>query len=63
LEAEKISETVHIAFGNNTDMPGGKNPSSNHMDFLISKPTVKITKEEGEATTILRDGKFQLSEN
>jgi len=61
LETEKISETVHIAFGNNTDMPGGKNSSRNHMDFLISKPTVNITKKDGETTTILRDGKFQLS--
>ena len=61
LETEKISETVHIAFGNNTDMPGGKNPSRNHMDFLISRPVVKITRDDGETTTILRGGKFQLS--
>lgn len=60
LEAEKILKTIHIAFGNNTDMPGGKNPSSNHMDFLVSKPTVKITKKSGETTTVLKDGEFQI---
>lgn len=60
LEAEKILRTIHIAFGNNTDMPGGKNPSSNHMDFLVSKPTVMVTKKSGETTTVLKDGEFQI---
>ncbi|UCB60916.1 MAG: aminopeptidase [Candidatus Bathyarchaeota archaeon] len=58
LEAEKISETIHIAFGHNTDMPGGKNPSRTHTDFLISTPTVKIVGRDQEKTTILRNGKF-----
>lgn len=58
LETEKIIETVHIAFGHNLDMPGGKNPSANHMDFLISKPTVTITNNRGETTTISKNGKF-----
>ncbi|MGW8289143.1 MAG: aminopeptidase, partial [Candidatus Bathyarchaeia archaeon] len=35
LEAEKILGTVHVAFGANTDMLGGKNLSKNHMDLLI----------------------------
>ncbi|UCE96422.1 MAG: aminopeptidase [Candidatus Bathyarchaeota archaeon] len=61
LETEKISETVHIAFGNNMDMPGGRNVSRNHVDFLVSKPIVKITKGNGKTTTILRDGKFQFN--
>lgn len=61
LEAEKISETAHLAFGNNTDMPGGKNFSRNHMDFLISKPTVRITKKDGETMTVLSDGKLKLA--
>jgi hypothetical protein len=61
LEAEKINETAHIAFGNNTDMPGGKNPSGNHMDFLIAKPTIKITKKDGERRTVLNIGKLKLS--
>lgn len=60
LEAEKILGTTHIAFGANTDMPGGKNPSKNHLDFLISKPTVKITKENMEDVTILKKGSFKI---
>ena len=59
LEAEKMLGTVHVAFGANTDMPGGKNPSKNHMDLLISDPTVKVTKEDGETVTILEKGRFQ----
>jgi aminopeptidase len=60
LEAEKILGTVHVAFGDNTDMPGGKNASKNHMDLLISDPTVKVTKEDGETVTILEKGRFQV---
>ena len=59
LEAEKMLGTVHVAFGANTDMPGGKNPSKNHMDLLISDPTVKVTKEDGETVMILEKGRFQ----
>ncbi|MCW4030970.1 MAG: aminopeptidase [Candidatus Bathyarchaeota archaeon] len=59
LEAEKILGTVHVAFGRNTDMPGGKNPSKNHMDLLISNPTVTVTKESGEKFVILDKGHFQ----
>ena len=61
LEAEKIMGTVHIAFGDNLDYPGGKNPSKNHMDFLMNHPTVKITKENGETATVLQEGSFQYS--
>ncbi len=60
LEAEKILGTAHVAFGANTDMPGGKNPSKNHMDLLISKPTVKVTREDGQVITILEKGRFQI---
>ena len=60
LEAEKILGTVHVAFGDNTDMPGGKNPSKNHMDLLISNPTVTVTKENGEKVRILHKGCFQV---
>jgi len=59
LEAEKILGTVHVAFGANTDMPGGKNPSKNHMDLLISDPTVNVIKEKRETVTILKKGCFQ----
>ncbi len=60
LEAEKIEGTVHFAFGHNTDMPGGKNPSCNHTDFLVSKPTVEVTNRNGERTIVLRDGAFEM---
>jgi len=59
LEAEKILGTIHVAFGANTDMPGGKNPSKNHIDWLISKPTVKVKKEE-KIITVLEDGHFKI---
>jgi leucyl aminopeptidase (aminopeptidase T) len=59
LEAEKIFGTIHMAFGHNLDFPNGKNPSKNHVDFLISKPTVKITEKNGETKTILQAGKFK----
>ncbi|MFQ6060051.1 MAG: leucyl aminopeptidase, partial [Thermoplasmata archaeon] len=59
LEIEKIKGTCHIAFGNNLDYPGGQNPSSNHMDFLITKPTIDVEGLEG-SRRIVRDGRFQL---
>ena len=58
LEIEKIAKTSHIAFGNNTDMPGGKNPAKNHMDFLISNPTVVGTKENGDQIMVIKDGEW-----
>jgi len=61
LEAEKILGTIHVAFGNNSEMPGGKNHSSNHMDFLISKPTVKIVNNDNSALDVLVDGTFRHS--
>jgi aminopeptidase len=60
LEAEKMLGTVHVAFGANTDMPGGKNPSKNHIDLLLSAPTVTVTKESGEKVRILHKGCFQV---
>ena len=60
LEAEKIFGTVHVAFGENMDMPGGKNPSKNHMDMLISEPTVTVTKKDGKKITILEKGCFKF---
>jgi leucyl aminopeptidase (aminopeptidase T) len=59
LEAEKMLGTIHIAFGNNSDMPGGKNQSKNHMDFLVSKPTVKVYNKDNSDMDILVEGKFQ----
>jgi aminopeptidase len=60
LEAEKILGTIHLAFGDNTDMPGGKNPSKNHMDMLVSEPTVTVTKGKGKKVVILDKGCFQV---
>ena len=60
LEAEKILGTIHVAFGANTDMPGGKNPSKNHIDLLISKPTVKVKKEDEIVITVLEEGHFKI---
>jgi aminopeptidase len=59
LETEKILGTVHIAFGDNTDFPGGQNNSANHMDFLMNKPTVKAQTESNRVTTLLEDGVFR----
>jgi leucyl aminopeptidase (aminopeptidase T) len=59
LEAEKMLGTIHIAFGNNSDMPGGKNHSKNHMDFLVSKPTVKVFNKDGSSINVLTNGTFQ----
>jgi leucyl aminopeptidase (aminopeptidase T) len=60
LEAEKLLGTIHVAFGANIDMPGGENPSKNHMDLLISNPTVNVTKVDGQTITILEEGCFQV---
>jgi leucyl aminopeptidase (aminopeptidase T) len=59
LETEKIKGTIHIAFGDNSDFPSGKNNSANHMDFLMSKPTVKAQTKNNQTITHLKDGTFQ----
>jgi aminopeptidase len=53
LEDEKSYGTAHIAFGGNTDMPGGCNNSCTHRDFLIMSPSI-ILPETGEC--VMRDG-------
>jgi aminopeptidase len=53
LEDEKAYGTVHIAFGGNQDMPGGRNKSCTHRDFLIRGPSI-ILPETGEY--VMRDG-------
>ena len=60
LEIEKIQGTVHIAFGNNMDYPGGKNNAKNHMDFLMQKPTVDVTYDNGRTKNIMKNGKFSI---
>ncbi len=58
LESEKMMGTIHIAFGNNQDMPGGKNASKNHLDLMISKPSARVVYQDGTTTEILLKGKF-----
>ncbi|MCK5628229.1 aminopeptidase [Candidatus Bathyarchaeota archaeon] len=60
LESEKTLGTVHVAFGSNTDMPKGKNRSRNHIDLLLSSPTVTVTKEDGSVFRVLNEGQFQI---
>ncbi len=60
LESEKVNKTVHFAFGNNEDFPGGKNTSSIHIDFLLSRPTVVVTYESGNKREIMKDGNIML---
>jgi aminopeptidase len=62
LETEKMHGTIHIAFGDNTDMPGGQNNSGNHMDFMMDKPTVKAIMQDGTKLLVLADGVFQVEE-
>ncbi|MHC4605964.1 MAG: aminopeptidase [Planctomycetota bacterium] len=59
VETEKIGGTVHIAFGNNSDYPGGRNHGGNHMDFLMSAPTVEVTFASG-TKTVMEKGKFKI---
>jgi leucyl aminopeptidase (aminopeptidase T) len=59
LELEKIFGTVHVAFGNNADFPGGQNPSKNHLDLLVSKPSVKVFRKDGSSVKVLFNGAFQ----
>jgi hypothetical protein len=59
LESEKMLGTIHIAFGNNSDMPEGQNKSKNHMDFLVSKPTVKVFNKDGSSFNVLANGVFK----
>jgi len=56
LEDEKAGKTAHIAFGNNTDMPGGKNSSQTHRDFLFHKPTMEVTYSDGRTEILIEDG-------
>jgi len=55
LEDEKAYGTVHIAFGHNADMPGGKNHSVQHRDFLFKKPSIKVLET---SEYIMKDGEL-----
>jgi hypothetical protein len=58
LEAEKVANTIHIAFGHNLDYPGGMNNSATHMDFLVSRPTVEVINERGSRFILMKNGRL-----
>jgi leucyl aminopeptidase (aminopeptidase T) len=58
LETEKMQGTVHIAFGDNSDMPGGENHSGNHMDLMMAHPTVDAVSADGTVVRVLENGSF-----
>jgi len=58
LEDEKALGTAHIAFGNNEDMPGGRNRSKTHRDFLFNRPTFEVTYKDGSTRVVIREGEF-----
>ncbi len=60
LESEKVYGTAHVAFGSNRDMPGGRNTSRSHIDFLITKPTVTVKYRDGSTREILAEGVFKF---
>jgi aminopeptidase len=60
LEDEKAFQTVHIAFGNNLDMPGGKNSSKTHRDYLIGQPTLTVTYQDGSQKVLIKEGDLQI---
>lgn len=55
LEDEKVYGTAHIAFGNNTSYPGGRNPSTLHIDVIIFKPTITL-----DGKMIMKKGKLVI---
>jgi leucyl aminopeptidase (aminopeptidase T) len=56
LEDEKVAGTVHIAFGNNSQMPGGQNTSMTHRDFLLTGLTMTIEFEDGSTREMISEG-------
>ncbi len=56
LEDEKAFQTIHIAFGNNVEMPGGQNTSATHRDFLVRRPTMVVSFTDGSERVLIRNG-------
>jgi leucyl aminopeptidase (aminopeptidase T) len=56
LEDEKAGKTAHIAFGNNENMPNGKNHSKTHRDFLFYNPTFKVEYKDGSSKLVINKG-------
>ena len=55
LEDEKVLGTCHVAFGDNTSYPGGKNNSILHIDVIVLKPTIAL-----DGRTIMKNGKLTI---
>lgn len=55
LEDEKVLGTCHIAFGDNTSYPGGKNFASAHEDCIVFKPTILL-----DGKPIMKNGKLLI---
>ncbi|MGB5913055.1 MAG: aminopeptidase [Promethearchaeia archaeon] len=59
LEAEKVGNAIHVAFGNNMDYPGiVANNSAQHQDFLVDKPTVEIFYTNDRSRIVMDKGKL-----
>jgi aminopeptidase len=56
LEDEKALRTAHIAFGSNEGMPGGRNRSGMHIDYLFHRPTITASTPDGASWPVLVDG-------
>jgi leucyl aminopeptidase (aminopeptidase T) len=60
LQDEKVSGTIHIAFGRN-GIFGGQNPSNSHVDFLVTRPTLTIYYSTNTSPrTIMQTGRFLI---
>lgn len=55
LEDEKVLGTCHVAFGDNTSYPGGRNFSTLHIDTIVFKPTITL-----DGRTVLKNGKLAI---
>jgi aminopeptidase len=60
LEDEKAYRTIHIAFGNNEEMPGGRNTSKVHRDYLFHAPTMTVTYIDGSQRMLIQGGVIQI---
>jgi leucyl aminopeptidase (aminopeptidase T) len=56
LEDEKACRTAHLAFGYNLDMPGGRNGSKTHRDFLFHRPTLEVEYAGGRRQALIAEG-------
>ena len=56
LEDEKACRTAHLAFGYNLDMPGGRNGSKTHRDFLFHRPTLEVEYAGGRRQALIAAG-------